>query len=48
MTATFTRPPVRLGAVLFAGLVAAALWLPTLAVPVDSPLTADPIAIELA
>lgn len=44
MTATSTRPY----AALFASLVAAALWLQTLAVPVDSHLAAGPVAIELA
>ncbi len=44
MTITSTRPL----AMLFAGLVAAALWLPTLTVPVDAQFATAPVAIVLA
>lgn len=44
MTVTSTRP----FAILFAGFVAAALWLPTLTVPADSGFATAPVAVELA
>ena len=45
MTKTINRPL----ATLFAALVAAALWLPTLTVPqVQSDFAAAPVAVELA
>ena len=44
MTQTSNRP----FAILLSALVAAALWLPTLTVPVDAQLAAAPVAVELA